>query len=63
MKINIIGAGFAGVETAFFLANKGFQINLFERWGVSPVMPAQAGIQLFQRIDFWIPACAGMTTF
>ena len=30
MKINIIGAGFAGVEAAFFLANKGFQINLFE---------------------------------
>ncbi len=29
-KINIIGAGFAGVEASFFLANKGFKINLYE---------------------------------
>jgi hypothetical protein len=41
--------------------------------GSFPVMPAQAGIQLFQQIagghpafsadHFWISACAGMTGF
>jgi hypothetical protein len=31
--------------------------------GVSPVMPAQAGIQVDRRIVFWIPAFAGMTIF
>jgi methylenetetrahydrofolate--tRNA-(uracil-5-)-methyltransferase len=30
MNINIIGAGFAGVEAAFYLAKKGYCINLFE---------------------------------
>ena len=29
-KINIIGAGLAGCEAAHFLANKGFEVNLFE---------------------------------
>ena len=29
-KINIIGAGLAGCEAAYFLANKGFEVNLFE---------------------------------
>ena len=30
VKINIIGAGLAGCEAAYFLANKGFSVNLFE---------------------------------
>ena len=30
VKINIIGAGLAGCEAAYFLANKGFEVNLFE---------------------------------
>ena len=30
LKINIIGAGLAGCEAAHFLANKGFEVNLFE---------------------------------
>ena len=30
VKINIIGAGLAGCEAAYFLANKGFIVNLFE---------------------------------
>ncbi|MFV0247287.1 MAG: methylenetetrahydrofolate--tRNA-(uracil(54)-C(5))-methyltransferase (FADH(2)-oxidizing) TrmFO [Mycoplasmatales bacterium] len=31
MNINIIGAGLAGVETAWFLANNGVEVNLFEQ--------------------------------
>ena len=30
-KINVIGAGLAGVEAAFFLANKGHEVHLFEK--------------------------------
>lgn len=30
MTVNIIGAGFAGVEAAYFLTKKGFKVNLFE---------------------------------
>ncbi len=30
MKINVIGAGLAGVEAAYFLANKGIKVRLFE---------------------------------
>ncbi len=30
MKINIIGAGLAGIEAAFTLANRGIKVNLFE---------------------------------
>ena len=30
MKIKIIGAGFAGVEASFFLANKGIKVELYE---------------------------------
>ena len=30
LKINIIGAGLAGSECALYLANKGFQVNLFD---------------------------------
>lgn len=30
MNINIIGAGFAGVEAAYYLANKNFHVKLFE---------------------------------
>ena len=29
-KINIIGAGLAGSECALYLANKGFEVNLFD---------------------------------
>ncbi|AEA33780.1 methylenetetrahydrofolate--tRNA-(uracil(54)-C(5))-methyltransferase (FADH(2)-oxidizing) TrmFO [Hippea maritima] len=29
-KINIVGAGLAGVEAAFAIANRGFDVNLFE---------------------------------
>ena len=30
MVINIIGAGLAGCEAAYYLAKKGYQINLYE---------------------------------
>ena len=30
-KINVIGAGLAGVEAAFYLANKGHEVHLFEK--------------------------------
>ncbi|MGC8650884.1 MAG: methylenetetrahydrofolate--tRNA-(uracil(54)-C(5))-methyltransferase (FADH(2)-oxidizing) TrmFO [Hydrogenobaculum sp.] len=30
MKVNVIGAGLAGVEAAYFLANKGIKVRLFE---------------------------------
>ena len=30
MKINIIGAGLAGVEACWYLHNKGYEINLYE---------------------------------
>ena len=33
MVINIIGAGLAGCEAAYYLAKKGYQINLYEiKW-------------------------------
>ena len=31
MPINIIGAGLAGVEAAYYLANKNYQVNLYEQ--------------------------------
>ena len=31
MKINIIGAGLAGCECANYLANKGYEVNLYEK--------------------------------
>ncbi len=31
MQINVIGAGLAGCEAAYYLANKGYQINLYEQ--------------------------------
>ncbi len=31
LKINVIGAGLAGVEAAYFLAKKGYQVNLYEQ--------------------------------
>ncbi len=30
MKVNIVGAGLAGIEAAFTLANRGIEVNLFE---------------------------------
>ncbi|MBP5694699.1 MAG: FAD-dependent oxidoreductase, partial [Bacilli bacterium] len=30
-KINIIGAGLAGSEAAYFLANKGYEVILYEK--------------------------------
>lgn len=30
MEVNIIGAGLAGSEAAYFLANKGIKVNLYE---------------------------------
>ncbi len=30
MKVNIVGAGLAGIEAAFALANRGIKVNLFE---------------------------------
>ena len=31
MEINIIGAGLAGTEAAYYLANKGYKVNLYEQ--------------------------------
>jgi len=28
---------------------------------MKPVIPAQAGIHLEDQLNYWIPACAGMT--
>ena len=30
MHVNLIGSGLAGVESAYFLANKGIKVRLFE---------------------------------
>ena len=29
-KVNVIGAGLAGVETAYYLARKGVKVKLFQ---------------------------------
>ena len=31
VRINVIGAGLAGCEASLYLANKGYQVNLYEQ--------------------------------
>ena len=31
VRINVIGAGLAGCEVSFYLANKGYEVNLYEQ--------------------------------
>ena len=43
-KVNIIGAGLAGVEAAHYLANKGHEVNLFEKRPQSMTPAHQSGL-------------------
>ena len=42
MKVNVIGAGLAGVEATWYLANKGYEVDLYEMRPVK-MTPAHKG--------------------